>query len=117
MLTEESYQLALWVYSGSAVVAIGLLNLWVLRGSSLRLRLLLSLPIAAVLLTPALIEPGADTLAPALIVAAFQFLTHGAEAGPDMAEHALKPLLLFTGFAVVLGLLSCVLLRPRRAES
>lgn len=117
MLTEESYQFAVMVYCAAAVVAIGLFNLWMLRGQSLRLRLLLSLPLAAILLTPALIEPGAETLAPALIVAAFQFLTHGAETGPEMAEHALKPLLLFTGVAVGIGCLSCIIFRPRKVKS
>ncbi|MEM6483740.1 MAG: hypothetical protein AAF662_01970 [Pseudomonadota bacterium] len=116
MLTEEGYQLGIAVYIGSALLALVLFNLWFLRNSSLRIRLLFSLPIAALLLTPALIEPGAKTLAPALVVAAFQFLNHGPEQGFEMAQHATRPLGLFTGGALVLGILSCALFRPRRAE-
>ena len=95
MLTESAYQLALVIYLLSAILALGLFNIWLLRGRSAALRLLLTLPLAALLLTPAYIQPGAETLAPALIVLAFQWLSQGAEA----AEHALRPLILFSAVA------------------
>lgn len=115
MLTESAYQLALITYLLSAILALGLFNLWLLRGRSAALRLLLTLPLAALLLTPAYIQPGAGTLAPALIVLAFQWLSQGAEA----AEHALRPLLLFTGVAAGAGVLLAGLLtlRSRRARA
>lgn len=111
MLTETGYTGGLLVYSVSAVLAILLMNLWLLRGRSFALRLLLSLPIAALLLTPAYIQPGAETLAPALVVVAFQWLNQG----PEAAEHALSPLLTFTGaaagFALLLALVQLLLRR------
>lgn len=99
MLTAESYQLGLFVYVGAALLALLAFNLWFLRGRSWGIRALLSLPLGTLLLTPALIEPGAQSMAPALIVLAFQFL----QSGPDAAEHAMRPLLLFAGVAFGVG--------------
>ena len=84
MLTEGSYHGAIWVYVLSAISALVLFNLWILKERSWGLRLLLTLPLATLLLTPAYIEAGAKTLAPALIVLAFQWLSIGQEA----AQHA-----------------------------
>ena len=114
MLTESGYQGALLVYSLSALLALLLFNVWLLRGRSWALRLALTLPLAALLLTPAYIEPGAETLAPALIVAPFQWLS----LGPEAAQHALSPLLLFTGVAVGFSVLFGVLRfwRSRRGD-
>jgi hypothetical protein len=106
VLTEGGYFVALSVYILSALLALVLLNLWLLRGRGLGLRLLISLPLAALLLTPAYIQPGAETLAPALVVLAFQWLS----LGPEAAEHALRPLALFTGASFALGLLGAMLL-------
>lgn len=100
MLTDSAYLTALLVYSLSAVAAVLLLIFWLLRGRSLAVKALLSLPLLSLLVTPALIEPGADTFAPAIVVALFQWFTQGQEA----AAHALKPLALFTGLALGLGL-------------
>ena len=104
MLTEGSYQGAIWVYVLSAIFALVLFNFWMLKERSWGLRLLLTLPLATLLLTPAYIETGAETLAPALIVLAFQWLSAGQEA----AQHALRPLVLFTGIALVPGALWCL---------
>lgn len=106
MLTETGYSGALLAYSASALLALLLMNLWLLRDRTWALRLLLTLPLAALLLTPAYIQPGADTLAPALIVLAFQWLSLGAEA----AQHALSPLLLFTGGAAAVAVVLAALL-------
>ncbi|MEM1402414.1 MAG: hypothetical protein AAGG55_03710 [Pseudomonadota bacterium] len=105
MLTEGSYQGAIWVYVLSAIFALVLFNFWMLRERSWGLRTLLTLPLATLLLIPAYIEAGAETLAPALIVLAFQWLSAGQEA----AEHALRPLLLFTAVALVPGVLWCLI--------
>ncbi|WP_439101697.1 hypothetical protein [Congregibacter sp.] len=101
MLTESAYITALILYTLSAVIAVVLMNVWLLRSRSLAVKLVVSLPVLAFLLTPALIQPEADTFAPALIVLAFQWLSLGKEA----AEHALRPLLLFTGLSFGLGLI------------
>lgn len=115
MLTDSAYQLALIIYVASALIALILFNLWMLSGRSAALKVLLTLPLAALLLTPAYIQPGAETLAPALVVLAFQWLNQGVE----VAEHALRPLLLFTGVAAgASGLLALILkLRQRRASA
>ncbi|MFK7831150.1 MAG: hypothetical protein AB8B57_15360 [Congregibacter sp.] len=113
MLTEDGYFAGLMVYIGAALLALLLFNWWLLRGRSAALRLLLTLPLGALLLTPALIQPGADTFAPALIVVAFQWLSQG----PEAAEHALRPLGLFTGSALALGVLcALVLILLRRGK-
>lgn len=104
MLTESAYLTALILYALSAGIAVVLINVWLLRKRSLALKILISLPTLALLLTPALIQPEADTFAPALIVLAFQWLSLGKEA----AEHALRPLLLFTAVSFGLGLVAAL---------
>lgn len=100
MLTEGSYQSALWVYALAAIAALAMFNLWFLpRAARWRLRVALTLPLAALLLTPASIAPGADTLAPALVVAAFQWLGEGREA----AIYALRLLGLSGAVALLLA--------------
>jgi hypothetical protein len=115
VLTESGYLWALIVYIASALFALVLFNLWFLKGRSLALRVLLSFPLAALLFTPAYIEPDAETFAPALIVAAFQWLSQG----PEFAEHALRPLALFSGVGLGAGLLMAGVLtvRERRARA
>ena len=115
MLTETGYTGALIIYVLATLAALILFNVWFLRRAHWGLRCLLSLPLAALLLTPAYIRPDAITLAPALIVALFQ----GFSQGPEAAEHAVRPLLLFTAAALVAGFvlfLVAKLLR-RRAEA
>lgn len=100
MLTESGYQGALIVYIGAALMALALFNVWFLPRASVGLRLLITLPLAALLLTPAYIDPEAATLAPAVVVTGFRWLSLGI----DEAMHSLRPLLLFTGVSFVLGL-------------
>ena len=59
MLTEDSYLNALWVYALAAIAVLVMFNLWFLPAGRWWLRVLLTLPLAALLLTPALIAPGA----------------------------------------------------------
>ncbi|MFT4873255.1 hypothetical protein [Congregibacter sp.] len=106
MLTETAYLSALIVYALSTLLAVALINFWLLRRLPLGLKILLSLPVLSLFLTPAFIQPEADTLAPALVVVAFQWLSQGQEA----AAHALRPLLLFTGTSVVFGILLALIL-------
>jgi hypothetical protein len=100
MLTDSGYQLALLAYAVAALVALPLAARWLLPRAGIGLRLVIVLPLAALLLTPAYIQPGADTLAPALVVALFQFMGEGA-AG---AQHALRPLGLLSAAALLLGM-------------
>ncbi len=109
MLTATSYAVGLTVYVLSALLALVLANLWFLRNRSPALKVFLSLPLAALLLTPAYIEAGAETLAPALVVAAFQWLSQG----PEAASHAVRPLVMFTGLGFALGAVAGALLWMR----
>lgn len=111
MLDESSYTTAIYVYVGAACMAL-LCMLWWLRRTWrpgwLALFILVS---AALLLTPAYPQPGVPTMAPALVVAAFQMLTEGVEA----AQHALKPLGVMVALAVTLALLLRLTVFRRRA--
>lgn len=110
MLTESSYLTAIYTYVGAAL-AIVLCMAWWLRGhwhpGWIALLVLLG---AALLLTPAYPKEGVETLAPALIVAAFSLLTEGFAA----AEHALRPLGTLCAAAVGLALLLSLTLFRRR---
>jgi hypothetical protein len=101
MLTESAYFWAIAIYCLSAVAALALVRRWMLRRLRLSLQLLILLPLAALLLTPAYIAPEAETLAPALVVGVFQLMT----AGMENAVHAFRPLAVFTAAAFALGLL------------
>lgn len=72
------------------------------------------LVVAAILLVPAYPQPDASTMAPAAIVAGFQFMLDG----PDVALHTLKPvgLLCITAIALV-ALLRLTVFRPRARVS
>jgi hypothetical protein len=101
VLSEQSYHIALAVYLGSALLALLLMAWWLRaywRPAWINLLVLVG---AALLLTPAYPEQGIATMAPALIVAAFQWLTVDQAA----AEHALRPLLFMLGAALLLSLL------------
>ncbi len=100
LLDESSYLTAMYVYCGSACLAILLLLWWLRRSWRPAWLAFAALVAAALLLTPAYPQEGVDTLAPALVVAAFQFLTYGQEA----AEHALRPLGFMLGLATLLAL-------------
>jgi hypothetical protein len=98
LLSESSYLTAVYVYVGMASLMLLYMTLWFSRhwrGGWVVLVVLLS---AALLLTPAYPNDTASTLAPALIVAGFQFFTAGYEA----AECALR--LLSYSCAVAIGL-------------
>ena len=112
MLSEETYLIAMVAYITAALVAL-LCMAWWLRGYWRPAWIAaLLLPGAALLLTPAYPEAGIDTMAPALIVAAFQWLTVDQAA----AAHALRPLVFVTGAAALLALLlGLTVLRQRRA--
>ncbi len=74
---------------------------------------LVVLLLAALLLTPAYPKAGVHTMAPALIVAAFQIMTTGVEG----ARHALRPLVFMSGAAVFVSLLlGMTVFRPRRVH-
>lgn len=114
MAGEGGYLAAILIYVGSALIAL-LAMAWWLRHSWRPVWIwLLVLVGAALLLTPAYPHEGIATLAPALVVAAFQLLT----AGPDAAQHAFRPLAVALGLAVLITLfLRFVLLRNRREIS
>lgn len=101
MLSESSYMTALYVYIGAALATMLYLGWWLSRhwrGGTVVLWVLLA---GALLLTPAYPREGVETLAPALIVAAFQLMTEGL----DGAMHALRPLAVMCAAAVTLALL------------
>lgn len=101
MLSESSYLTAMYVYVGSAVIILLYLTWWLARHWRPGWVALVVLLAAALLLTPAYPKEGVTTLAPALVVAAFQFLTYGMEG----AQHALRALALMLVAAVVMALL------------
>ena len=111
MLTDGSYLLAMATYLAAAGVALLLLAWWLRRWPLLASWLCFSG--AALLLLPAYPEPGMETLAPALVVAAFQFGTDGMEA----AMHALRPLGVALLAAQVPGLAIGAWLRRRRGAA
>lgn len=74
---------------------------WLKRHWSSGAVALVVLLLAALMLTPAYPNPDVTTFAPALIVIVFETLING----PEAAQHALKPLGIMLGAAVVLALL------------
>ncbi len=103
MLTEDSYLMAMYAYLGAAGVLILYVGWWLSRHWRAGWVTLVVLLLAALLLTPAYPREGAETMAPALVVFAFQFLTTGIEG----ATQALKPL----QFMCIAALALTVLLR------
>jgi len=103
VLDESSYMTAIYVYVGAACMALLCLLWWLRRSWRPGWLALFILVSAALLLTPAYPQPGVPTMAPAIVVAAFQILTEGV----DAAQHALKPL----GAMLVLAVIIAVLLR------
>lgn len=108
MLSESSYLTALYVYIGAALAMMLLLGWWLRRSPGIAL--LAVLLCGALLLTPAYPREGVETFAPALVVAAFQWVNEGMEA----AMHALRPLAFLSLAAVVLALLLRLTLFRRR---
>jgi hypothetical protein len=115
VLDESSYLIAVYVYVGAACAMLLYLCWWLGRHWRPGWVALVVLLAAALLLTPAYPKAGIDTMAPALIVAAFQVFT----ADLDSAQHALKPLVFFSGLALVAALLLrlTVFRRPRASKA
>lgn len=113
-MTETAYQLALGVYLGAALLALILFGWWLRRSWGPGRRCLLLLCGAALLLIPAYPHGDAETLAPALVVAAFQILTSGEL---QSAAHALRPLAAGLLVAVVVTLLLRLTLWRKRSGS
>jgi Na+/melibiose symporter-like transporter len=101
VLNDSAYLTAISIYVGSASVFIIYLGWWLGRHWRAGWVTLVVLLMAALLLTPAYPKAGVQTMAPALIVAAFQFMTVGVEG----ADHALRPLVFMSGAAIVITLL------------
>ncbi|MCB1706114.1 MAG: hypothetical protein KDI17_14715 [Halioglobus sp.] len=113
MLDEQSYLTAIYIYVGAAVVMLLYLAWWLSRHWRPVWVSLVVLVLAALLLTPAYPKAGVATMAPALIVAAFQIATEGL----DSARHALRPLVFMSGIGVVIALfLNMTLFRRRNAR-
>ena len=113
MLNDSSYFTAICIYVGSAAVLIMYIGWWLGRHWRAGWVTLVVLLLAALLLTPAYLKAGVHTMAPALIVAAFQFLTAGVEG----ARHALRPLIFMSAAAVIVTLLlSMTVFRRRRVQ-
>ena len=113
MLNDSSYFTAICIYVGSAAVLIMYVGWWLGRHWRAGWVTLVVLLLAALLLTPAYPKAGVHTMAPALIVAAFQFLTAGVEG----ARHALRPLIFMSAAAVIVTLLlSMTVFRRRRVQ-
>ncbi len=111
MLNDSSYFIAICIYVGSAAVLIMYIGWWLGRHWRAGWVTLVVLLLAALLLTPAYPKADVHTMAPALIVAAFQYLTVGVEG----ARHALRPLLFLSAAAVIIALLlSMTVFRRRR---
>ena len=99
MLSESSYLFAISTYVSAAIAALLCLVWWLRKRWHPGWLVLIFLLGAALLLTPAYPSAGITTLAPALIVAGFQILTHGVE----NAQHALRPLGFMLGLAMLLS--------------
>ncbi len=110
MLSEESYQAALYTYLCAAALIVLYLGWWLGRRWPPFLAALTVFLVAALLMTPAYPDGGVSTMAPALIVAGFLILTSGV----DSAVHALRPLAMSCAFAFALSLLLYIVwFRPR----
>ena len=112
MLTDNAYLTAIYIYVGAAIVLLLYLAWWLSRHWRPGWVTLVVLVLAALLLTPAYPKSGVSTMAPALIVAAFQIATQGV----DAANHALRPLIFMSGLAIVFALLLNVTLFRRRVR-
>ncbi len=95
LLDENSYTVGMVLYLGAGGLASLFVTWWFRRRWTIALGVSAGLLLAALLLTPAYQSASAETMAPALIVAAFEWLTNGREA----ADHAIRPLLASLGLA------------------
>jgi hypothetical protein len=113
VLSESSYLTAIYIYVGSAGVLILYVGWWLSRHWRAAWVTLAVLLLAALLLTPAYPMEGVQTMAPALVVAAFQYLT----AGPEGAAHAVRPLIFMSGAGVLITLLLKMTIFRRRKSA
>ncbi|MEM0954499.1 MAG: hypothetical protein AAGI24_10190 [Pseudomonadota bacterium] len=115
MLDTESYLNAWLAYGAATLVALGVLYVWIGARWSHSTRLGCALMLAALALAPA--HPGTDvsTWAPAVFVAAFEFLTDGA----DAAMRPARSLLAGAGLGLAAWILVVALSRifSRRASA
>jgi hypothetical protein len=111
--------MAIYAYLGAAGILILYVGWWLSRHWRPAWVTLVMLLMAALLLTPAYPKEGVGTMAPALVVFGFQFMT----AGMEGAVHALRPLQFMCLAAVVVTLLLWLLLfrrnapRPKRGDA
>ena len=112
MLTETSYRMAIYIYTGAAGILVLYIGWWLSRHWRPAWVCLVVLLLAALLLTPAYPGEGIGTMAPALVVLAFRFMSSGLEG----ASYALRPLLFMCGMAIILTvLMKLVFFRRRKA--
>lgn len=112
MLNETSYLMAIYIYTGAAGILVFYVGWWLSRHWRPAWVCLVVLLLAALLLTPAYPGDGIGTMAPALVVFAFKFMTSGMQG----AAYALRPLLFMCGMAIVLTvLLKLIFFRRRKA--
>ena len=100
MLTQESYQIAWLVYGLAAGGILLCLHLWWLGSLGGPARLSILLLLAVFMLMPVGAGDDVDTLAPAIVVAGFDFLTHG----PETAASTANLLGLMCALALVPGI-------------
>jgi len=110
VLNDSSYLMAMSIYLGAAGVLIVYVGWWLSRHWRAAWVTLVVLLLAALLLTPAYPKEGVQTMAPALVVAAFQTMAVGVKG----AVHAVRPLVFMSGAAVLLTLLLRVTIFRRR---
>ncbi len=105
MLDQDAYVTGMAVYLGAGGLASLYFAWWLSRRWANSIAIALGLVAAALLLTPAYQGADAQTMAPALVVAAFEWLTNG----PEAAAHAIRPLSAALAAAVAIGALVLLL--------
>ena len=112
MLTPTAYWVAMSIYVSAALIAVGLAHRWWFTVLSTPVARVISALLLAWLVTPAQPSAGADTLAPALVIAVFNTLFGD---GWASARQAVVLLGLSSGVAVLLAIASSWLpLKSRR---
>ena len=104
MLTDTSYMYAIYTYLGSGFLLSLLLIYFVRHWLTLGIRVTLFLMSLSIFLIPAYPADGVTTMAPAVIVAVFQFFINGF----DAAAHAIRPLTFGVIFSIFLSFLLLV---------